>query len=139
GELGPGPRDGGIRGRHRLSQRIHLLASEGQRRARLLEGDLVGSRIDQKEELSLLDLLVVMDRELDDVPRDFRGDPDEVGAHGGVIGLREVLPPPDGDDDGDQGTDDDERAEGSSKRTTLGRGYLVRFDRRLSHGIYPRG
>jgi hypothetical protein len=66
----------------------------------LREARLVGTRIDDEEQVSLSHRLVVDRAELGERAAHVRGDADHVGAHAGVIGERpleaHVEPPPDG-------------------------------------------
>ena len=64
----------------------------------------VGHRVDLRQYLALLDVVVVLDREADEVPRHrLRRDVDDVGLHKSVFGDR-VCPPV-----GPPGVDKDER------------------------------
>ena len=121
-------------GPHGRAGGVNLRASEGKRGARPLEGDLVWPWIDHEEKLPPLDLLIVADRKVDDVPVYLGSDADEVRAHGGVVGPRTVLPLPDRDRDGGRGAQENERAHRAAQHTTRAGGRLIRVGPRLSHG-----
>ena len=73
-------------------QGIDFRTGEGQRGSGALQRDLVGPRVDQKEKVALLHLLVVAHTEFDDVTADLRSDADKVGADRGIVSLRPYLP-----------------------------------------------
>jgi hypothetical protein len=95
------------------------------------EGNRVGTRVDEEEEIPLLDLLIVPHVKLDDVPIDLWCDAHEVGADRGIVRLRPRLPLQQRHDHGDDGSADDARPDQSTKDTaaTWDRGHLI-----VSHG-----
>ena len=74
-----------------LGDRSRLL----DRRLRLPDGDRIVPRVDQHQEIALVDELVVGDRQLHDLARDLRGDFDDIGADRAVArpGRAHVILP----------------------------------------------
>src|SRR6266478_2430751 len=101
--------------RHPDSQPLDLLPRQRERGLRLRESNLVGARVDQEEEIPLLDLLIVPDAKLDDVPVDLWCDANEVGADRGIVRLRPRLPLQQRHDHGDDGSADNARPDQSTK------------------------
>ena len=101
--------------RHPVSQPLDLLPRQRQRGLRPREGNLIGARVDQEEEIPLLDLLIVPDAKLDDVPIDLRCDAHEVGADGGIVRLRPRLPLHQRHDHRDDGRADNARPDQPTK------------------------
>ena len=91
-ELGLGLGHAGHSRSSAVLQAIDLFTGEGQRGPGALQRDLVRSRVDQKEKVALLHLLVVVHRKLDDMTADLRGDAHEVGTNRGIFRLRPYLP-----------------------------------------------
>ena len=67
-----------------LHARLRLL----HRRLGLTDGDRVVGRVDHHQEITLTNVSVVDDRQLDDAPRNLRRHRDDIGAHGGVARPR---------------------------------------------------
>jgi hypothetical protein len=67
-----------------LDARLRLL----HRRLRLADGDGVVGRVDRYQQVTLANVFVVSDMELDDAPRDFRRHGHYVGPHGCVARPR---------------------------------------------------
>ena len=107
---------------------VDFLPREGKRGTRPLEGDLVWPWVDHEEQLPLLDLLIVVDRKVDDMPVHLGSDADEVGAHGGVVGPRTGLPLPDRDRHGGRGAHENERAHRAAQHAPPAGGRLIGSD-----------
>ena len=88
---------------------------------RARDGDLIRSRIDDEEQVAFVDLLIVPDRELDDVTAHLGGDAHEIGTHRRVVRLRSSLPLQQRDDHGNGRAGDNQHAEHSSRDTTCTR------------------
>ncbi len=101
--------------RHTVSQPLDLLPRQRERGLRPRERNLVGTRVDQEEEIPLLDLLIVPDVKLDDVSIDLGCDAHEVGADRGIVRLRPRLPLQQRHDHGDDGSADNARPDQSTK------------------------
>ena len=67
-----------------LHARLGLL----HRRLGLTDGDREVGRIDRHQEITLMNVAVVDNRQLDDAPRDLRSHRDDISAHGGVARPR---------------------------------------------------
>ena len=91
GDLQPEPREGGLLPPQFRLGRLHLAAGQ-------LDLVSVGNRVDLRQDLSLLDPVVLLDQEADEVPRNrLRGDVDDVGLDKGIFRDRMVPavgPPP---------------------------------------------
>ena len=110
-ELGGGARDAGGGDGDAVAESVDLLARQGQGSPGAGERDLVGAGVDDEEKVAFLDLLVVLDPQLDDVPRHLGRDAHEVRPHRGVVRLRTPLPLQQRDDHGDEGAHDDQGAD----------------------------
>jgi len=86
----------------------------------LIQAKLIGLRVDLEEHLALLDLLVVEHVELDDAAAHLRGQIDDVGLNGGVVGawpfVRAAGDKHPRDDDARQRDEGDKKAKQSAER-----------------------
>jgi hypothetical protein len=105
-----------------LENERHVGAGTGQSR-------LVGPAIDREEELSRAHVLVVHDAQVHDRTADLGRDPDDVGAHGGVVGTRlherqpigvETAEHRDHDDQSAERAADDEAGRGGARAVVHG-------------------
>lgn len=80
------PVDFRARDRDRLPDAADLGLSDDKLALRALELSLVGSRVDHKQQVVLLDRLIVDDIELDERPLDVRCNPDHVCADISIVG-----------------------------------------------------
>ena len=90
-ELGLGLRDAGHSRGGTVPQAIDFFTGQGQRGACAFQSNLVWPRVDQKKKIAFLYHLIVAYVQLYDVTVHLRGDADEVGTNGRVVGLGSYL------------------------------------------------